>query len=273
LHRALKDYYYTSGRDIVELLVSQGADINAQDNYGQTPLHYAADKQIVDMVELLVSQGVDINAQDNYGRTPLLCSVENDRKDIVEILVSLGADINAKNDNGQTPLHRAVYHCNINLVELLVSLGADINAIDNNGETPLVMVNRTYSLRECPEKWRLLKILKKPGLCFITTATCLSLNKSDDCYELNTFRRFRDEWLLKNKEGQELIKEYYQIAPEIVNKINELPNKEEIYEDIWRSYLSRCLNLIETGNFEEAKALYIELVRIYLNKFFYKRSF
>lgn len=96
--------------------------------------------------------------------------------------------------------------------------------------------------------------------CFITTATCSALNKPDDCYELATFRRFRDTWLLRQDDGSALIKEYYRIAPLIVAGINRLPNSEEIYRSIWKEWLASCLTLIEQNKNEDCKIQYIEMV-------------
>lgn len=61
-------------------------------------------------------------------------------------------------------------------------------------------------------------------LCFITTAVCDSFGKADDCYELTAFRNFRDKWLVNQADGKNLIAEYYNIAPKIVEKINSLSN-------------------------------------------------
>lgn len=97
--------------------------------------------------------------------------------------------------------------------------------------------------------------------CFITTATCNSLNKSDDCYELTMFRNFRDTWLLHQDNGSSLIKGYYEIAPLIVDKINQLPNSREIYQSIWDEWLSTCLELIEQGRNENCKLRYIDMVK------------
>ena len=96
--------------------------------------------------------------------------------------------------------------------------------------------------------------------CFITTATCLSLGKGDNCYELNTFRKFRDEWLLKQPGGEKLVEEYYTVAPLIVESINSLPEKHKVYATIWSKYLKECLKLIENGKYEKAKALYLTMV-------------
>ncbi len=99
------------------------------------------------------------------------------------------------------------------------------------------------------------------GGCFITTAVCDSFNKLDDCYELTMFRAFRDNWLTKEKDGKELIKEYYNNAPKIVDSINSHSNKSEIYLNIWNTYLKDCLKFIEIKKYSDCKDLYIQMVR------------
>ena len=100
------------------------------------------------------------------------------------------------------------------------------------------------------------------GGCYITTAVCESLHKPDNCYELNAFRNFRDNWLKNQSDGETLIADYYEIAPLIVEKIDSLPNSTKIYNFIWKEYLNPCLNFIENGNYQACKNLYIKMVKI-----------
>ena len=102
---------------------------------------------------------------------------------------------------------------------------------------------------------------KEKGGCFITTATCVALGKDDDCYELNSFRYFRDEWLAKQINGQYLIDEYYKIAPTIVKTINKNIDRASIYKSIWDNYLKLCLSAIEKKDYEECKSIYINMVK------------
>ena len=97
--------------------------------------------------------------------------------------------------------------------------------------------------------------------CFITTAVINVLGKSDDCYELNTLRRFRDEWLRFQKDGEELIREYYEKAPTIVEVINKEPESKNVYRYLWNNYIKRCIELIEEKKYDECKALYIKMIR------------
>lgn len=98
------------------------------------------------------------------------------------------------------------------------------------------------------------------GGCYITTAVCLNSNKPDDCYELQAFREFRDEWLSNQSDGKELINRYYFIAPQIVKLINASNNKNEVYNMINKEYLKPCLEHIEKKEFDLCKNKYTQMV-------------
>ena len=116
-------------------------------------------------------------------------------------------------------------------------------------------------------RYRTGKDERPSGGCFITTAVCDNFGKSDDCYELTTFRNFRDKWLINQSDGKSLIDEYYEIAPKIVDKINHLTNAGEIYQSIWTKYLKPCLSFIENGDNQNCKTLYIDMVKNLREKF------
>lgn len=100
----------------------------------------------------------------------------------------------------------------------------------------------------------------KSRLCYITTAVCASLGKPDDCYELNLMRRYRDEYLVNQEGGEAVVEEYYDIAPTIVNRINRMENAEDVYADIWNSYLHPCVSMIESDNLEACRKIYTDMV-------------
>ena len=108
---------------------------------------------------------------------------------------------------------------------------------------------------------------KKKGLCFITTAVCEFYEKPDDCYELTTLRRFRDQWLVSQEDGKELIQRYYAIAPQIVEMIDKSNDREMIYKKIYEEYIEPCLRLVELSLFVPCKKLYIEMVNTLSNKY------
>lgn len=102
--------------------------------------------------------------------------------------------------------------------------------------------------------------------CFITTAVCNTLEKPDDCFELNSFRNFRDNYLVNQPGGREQIQEYYIIAPLIVNAINSSPDKDDIYREIWSKHLSKCLEHYKHSEFEKCRKEYADMVGILREK-------
>ncbi|MEG2667875.1 MAG: CFI-box-CTERM domain-containing protein [Lachnospiraceae bacterium] len=109
----------------------------------------------------------------------------------------------------------------------------------------------------------------KTNLCYITTAVCESLHKVDDCYELTLLRDYRDEYLVYQEDGEAIIKEYYDIAPTIVKRIDQLEHSEDIYRGIWSSYLEKCVHLIEQNRFDECKDIYSNMVRNLQKEYLY----
>ena len=98
------------------------------------------------------------------------------------------------------------------------------------------------------------------GDCYITTATCQEHGKKDNCYELTMFRSFRDTWLRKQPDGEQLIKRYYATAPALVELVNKQPNRRAIYRHLNEAYLSKCLRYIEDGENVKCKELYADMV-------------
>ena len=133
--------------ETVELLIERGANIEATDIWGQTPLMIAALSGNTETVELLLDRGANIEAKDNMGRTPLHLAALCGNTETVELLLNRGANIEAKDNEGWTPLLLAALSGNTLLlvtlsgntetVELLIKHGANIEAKDNEGHTPL----------------------------------------------------------------------------------------------------------------------------------------
>lgn len=98
------------------------------------------------------------------------------------------------------------------------------------------------------------------GLCFITTATCVALNKEDDCEELLAFKHYRDTVLIYESDGSELIREYYRIAPRIVEAIESEEDPKQLYQKLWDNYIVVGYKYLLKNDMIKAKETYINMV-------------
>ena len=126
--------------DAVKQHIAAGADVN--ENVLSTPLHAAALNGHKEIAELLIAKGADVDAKDALGNTPLYNTISfnaalDGYKEIAELLIQNSADVNAQDKNGNTPLHEAATSGLKEVVELLIANGADVNAKKKFGRTPL----------------------------------------------------------------------------------------------------------------------------------------
>jgi cytohesin len=91
-----------------DLLRKHGGMMVEELRSGMTPLHAAARKGLKEVVELLIHEGTDVNAKSDDGWTPLHLAAARGHKEIVEQLIAKGADVNAKTDDGKTTLDLAI---------------------------------------------------------------------------------------------------------------------------------------------------------------------
>lgn len=92
--------------------------------------------------------------------------------------------------------------------------------------------------------------------CFLTSACVEAKGLPDDCYELTTLRRFRDEYLAHAECGQCTIARYYEVAPKIVEKIKAGEDAMSVFERIYTELVLPCVALIEKGENEACRARY-----------------
>ena len=106
-----------------------------------TPLYWAARYGRAAIAATLIAAGAEVNAKDNIGYTPLHSAAGGrasvGRTSVVSLLLAAGAEVNAKNNDGETPLHNAAFYGRADIAAMLIAAGAEVNAKDNDGETPL----------------------------------------------------------------------------------------------------------------------------------------
>ncbi|MDR1235782.1 MAG: ankyrin repeat domain-containing protein [Holosporaceae bacterium] len=151
--RLLRSAVLSGDKDSVECLVSQGADINATDNYGRTALHLAARSGRTDIVRLLIRCGADINAIDHLGSTALHGAVKSGNVDTVNHLMfrylkSGGAGVSMTDDYGRTPLRFAVESGNRGIIKSLIPYCENINATNFRG-IPLFHYAKNVEVIKC----------------------------------------------------------------------------------------------------------------------------
>lgn len=96
----------------------------------------------------------------------------------------------------------------------------------------------------------------KQKLCFVTTAVCQGMQKPQDCREIALMKRYRDEYLLRQEDGEAVVHEYYDIAPTIVKRIAKEASPEEKYLYLWNHYIKKCVELVEHNQNEQCRSLY-----------------
>ncbi|KJW07182.1 ankyrin repeat family protein [Orientia tsutsugamushi str. UT144] len=130
LHKAAK----RGDIQTVQLILLEQNDvhyINSGDRTNSTALHYAIRANHLEVASLLLTYGADPNAQDMHGLTPFHSAFWEGRLEFIKLLLKNGANPNLADNHGATPFLYAAHDCNFDIIKfLLLNGGANINAID-----------------------------------------------------------------------------------------------------------------------------------------------
>ncbi len=137
---ALGNACFGGYQDNVEVLLSNGAEVDVPNANGMTPLIRAFGYgKNVEVIKLLLDHGANLEAVDSSGGTPLIAAAKSQREELVKLLLDRGARIDAKSSYGRTALMEvAMIKGAEKIVELLIQNGADVNMVDSGGETALM---------------------------------------------------------------------------------------------------------------------------------------
>ncbi|KAF2351756.1 Ankyrin repeat-containing domain [Trinorchestia longiramus] len=153
LHKAVMNSWEAG----VQTLLGHGAKVFTKNQFGQTPLHYAACARSVQCTSLLIQHEQThgsrdaltsaVNHKDMRGRTPLHDAAEQSCVDIIKILLDVNAIIDVKDNELETPLYKAAKSCAVPAMLALLNGGASLTARASYGDADSVL---SYSLRHIP---------------------------------------------------------------------------------------------------------------------------
>lgn len=125
------------GDKVTEALNEPGTQIVNTKDYttGQTGLHIVVARRDLVWVQFLVAKGANVNARDNRGVTPLVLAADIGFIEGVDELIRSGARVDEANNTGETPLISAVHRRDLALVRMLIKAGANPDRPDNSGRS------------------------------------------------------------------------------------------------------------------------------------------
>jgi ankyrin repeat protein len=129
-------------RTAVRTLIKGGADVNAREVDGTTPLHWAVRSDDMETAALLLGGRANPNALNRYGVTPLSLAARNGNAAMLELLLKHGADVKAADaaaSDGQTLLMLAARTGRVEAMKQLVGRGVNVNAIEPRNGTSALM--------------------------------------------------------------------------------------------------------------------------------------
>jgi len=122
----------------VRRLIEAGADVNVQDEDGNTPVKYASAEPHPEVLRTLIALGASPELSDFRGFTPIHCvaghGFYDEAIEMAEILIEAGADVNVRSmKHGFVPLHEVR---TVGMIDLLLQHGADPTVKNDDGQTP-----------------------------------------------------------------------------------------------------------------------------------------
>ncbi len=124
--------------------ITQGAHINETDEYGNTPLILFAYEGEMELIEYLIHAGANLDIQNNDGETALLVALDranhnSKKQETATLLIDAGANLNVQGQFGYTALHKAILKSDVTIIKKLLAAGANGNIQSNSARTPLML--------------------------------------------------------------------------------------------------------------------------------------
>lgn len=208
--------------EISKLLIESGADVNVKNiNDNNTPLLWATYRNNTEISKLLIESGAEVNVYGEiFGKrhTPLIWAVMNNNLEICKLLINNGADVNAKVYYDNTALLYAVKNKNFDICKLLINAGADIHAQTKSGLLPPYSYSTTIQ-----------KLLQTTPFLY---ATSLNASKYADIINLFKTANVAENEVAENKVAEnEVAENEIDLLKDETNVLNPIHVKTNIASD------------------------------------------
>jgi uncharacterized protein len=125
--------------DLAKQLLAAGADADATDSTGTTPMMLAAARGDAEMVSALIAAKARVDARDRWGQTALMLAAQSGEQAVVDLLLKAGATVRVSDNEGNTALARAIASEGpATLAKTLVDAGAEVDTPNSEGQTSLM---------------------------------------------------------------------------------------------------------------------------------------
>jgi ankyrin repeat protein len=135
----------TSNAETINTLLDAGMAVDTRTSDGSTPLLIAAMNDRPEQVAALLARGADVNATNGWGLTPLMAAGSSS-PEVVGALLAAGADLDARDQAGRVALHYMVAKHNALAVRMLCNRGAELDVLDGEGIAPMHLARKMGTL-------------------------------------------------------------------------------------------------------------------------------
>lgn len=187
-------------RNRIEILVEAGADVNIKNGENKTPLMLLCDDSIIhnklfETAMYLINSGANLEDEDDYGNTALIYAARLGDVDLFNMLLDIGASINHTNIEGENIMLAAADKGNLEILELTLDIGIDINSVDKDGETAIMKAASNGQIKAIS------MLLDRGADCYLTSKygwkvdTFVAFNNDFEILDLLNSRGVkRDNW-------------------------------------------------------------------------------
>ncbi|XP_059174814.1 ankyrin repeat and SOCS box protein 8-like [Physella acuta] len=135
--------------EVLRNLIQAGADVNQQNNDGESALHLAVNVESIPNAKALLEFKSEVNLKSKEGRTPLFYCLQSRNSQMLQLLIENDANVNCEDNNKDTPLLNlcsSSFSGQADLIEMLIKAGASVNHHNTEGYTPLMLAAKNESL-------------------------------------------------------------------------------------------------------------------------------